>query len=194
MRRILDLFCGGGGAAMGYHRAGFEVVGVDHERQPNYPFEYYVEDVLSMAWSSFEGFDAIHASPPCQFYAPITKASGNQNAHPDLVDTVRQTLVEIGLPYVIENVPEAPIRQDFLLCGSMFGLKVRRHRAFEINWYKRIPEMRCNHDGLLVFTHARESEYAAAMGVPWMSTRDSREAIPPAYTEYIGTHLLKVLP
>jgi hypothetical protein len=190
--RLLDLFCGAGGAAMGYHRAGFEVVGVDINPQKNFPFEFIQADATTFP---LDGFDVIHASPPCQHYATVTVWRGDRNEHPDLLDPTRQRLTEWGGPWVIENVPEAPIRADYLLCGSQLNLNIRRHRAFETS---RPPVfsllMPCSHDSrLLPFMHKGERAYADAMGCDWMTNREAREAIPPAYTEFIGKQLLEQL-
>ena len=138
---MLDLFCGAGGAAVGYHRAGFDVVGVDIVPQPNYPFAFMRADVLSdwhdILWEAGR-VDAIHASPPCQAHSTIGKqvrATGQTtNEHPDLVEPTRELLVATELPYVIENVPGAPLLNPVQFCGSWFGLDVRRHRLFETNW------------------------------------------------------------
>ena len=139
--RLLDLFCGAGGAAMGYRRAGFEVVGVDIEPQPRYPFEFHQWDAMELlAWHvhhagrgwPFGSFDAIHASPPCQLFSE--GAPGRKRAdHPDLLTPVRECLKAIGLPYVIENVATAPMPTSILLCGATFGLPLIRHRRFEVN-------------------------------------------------------------
>ena len=116
---LLDLFCGAGGAAVGYHRAGFDVVGVDNRPQPRYPYEFHQAD--AMTWP-LDGYDVIHASPPCQAYANVTAWRGRPDSHPDLLAETRQRLEDSGRPWVIENVPEAPIRADYLMCGSAFGL------------------------------------------------------------------------
>ena len=130
--RLLDLFCGAGGAAVGYHRAGFDVVGVDVAAQPNYPFEFHEADAMTFP---LDGFDAIHASPPCQAHSTIAKQQRIRRPgafdHPDLVDATRARLIAAGVPYVIENVEGAPLRNHIRLCGSSFGLDVRRHRLFE---------------------------------------------------------------
>jgi DNA (cytosine-5)-methyltransferase 1 len=185
--RLLDLFCGAGGAAMGYHRAGFDVVGVDINPQPRYPFEFHQADAMTFP---LDGFDAIHASPPCQLYANVTAWRGVPTDHPDLIDATRQRLIASGVPWVIENVPEAPVRPDFLLCGSQFGLNVKRHRAFETSprLYCLLPP--CRHRRLLPFMHKGERAYADAMGCDWMTNREARQAIPPAFTQHIGEALL----
>lgn len=188
--RLLDLFCGAGGAAMGYHRSGFEVVGVDIDLQPNYPFEFVQADAMTFP---LDGFDAIHASPPCQHYAPVTRWRGSASDHPDLYEPTRRRLVVSGVPWVIENVPFAPFEPDVVLCGSMFDLPIRRHR-----WFIGHPSLSpwvppCTHrQSDLAFDHGGsdpESAYRAAMGCDWMTVKESRNAIPPAYTEHIGTRL-----
>jgi DNA (cytosine-5)-methyltransferase 1 len=189
--KLLDLFAGAGGSAMGYHRAGFEVVGVDHVAQPRYPFEFHQADAMTYP---LDGFDAVHASPPCQHYANVTAWRGNPGDHPDLLAATRERLVASGLPWVIENVPEAPIRHDLLLCGSQFGLNVRRHRAFETSprLFALMPQ--CRHRGLLPFMHKGERAYADALGCDWMTNREARQAIPPAFTAFIGEQLMAALP
>jgi DNA (cytosine-5)-methyltransferase 1 len=194
--RLLDLFCGAGGAAMGYHRAGFEVVGVDIKPQPHYPFEFYQRDIRTFDQFDILGFmaDAVHASPPCQHYANVTRWRGTQANHPALIAPTRSFLVASGLPWVIENVENTPIQPHYSLCGSMFGLPIRRHRWFETSAPLRMAPMNCRHSpDDLAFEHKQERAYADAMGCDWMSAREAREAIPPAYTEYIGGWLMGVL-
>jgi DNA (cytosine-5)-methyltransferase 1 len=195
--RLLDLFCGAGGAAMGYHRAGFEVVGVDIEPQPNYPFEFVQGDALDPP-VFYDEFDAIHASPPCQHDADVTSWRGDRDDHPDLIPPTRALLMEVGLPFVLENVRAAvrrgKFRGDHMLCGTMFGLSLRRHRYFETSWGWFMAPQGCQHRaGDYSFDHGGkqpESVYRDAMGCGWMTVEESREAIPPAYTEHIGHHLL----
>lgn len=191
---------------MGYHRAGFKVVGVDNQLQVNYPFRFLHTDAIRVLneWP-MEGYEvaAISASPPCQHFSNMAGASKMRN--PDLIATVRRLLNQIGLPYVIENLQEAvtagALRPDLQLCGTQFGLPIRRHRYFEVNWMIDTPfELNgamCNHqEDDVAFDHGasgKESIYRDAMGCEWMSVRDSREAIPPAYTEFIGKQLLEVL-
>jgi hypothetical protein len=127
--RLLDLFSGAGGAAVGYARAGFEVVGVDIEPQPNYPFEFHQADALEFCREHGHEFDAIHASPPCQAYTPLRAVHGKD--YPDMLAATREALEATGLPWVIENVPGAPINSGIFLCGTMFDLRVYRHRWFE---------------------------------------------------------------
>lgn len=143
--RLLDLFCGAGGAAVGYHRAGFDVVGVDHKPQPRYPFEFVQKDALRFMERLLDGLDpvfgwalhdldAVHASPPCQAYSWLTRNLHKANEYPNLVGRTRELLQTTGLPYVIENVGGSPLRNPVTVCGSSVGLDVRRHRLFETNW------------------------------------------------------------
>lgn len=201
--KLLDLFCGAGGAAMGYYRAGFEVVGVDINPQPNYPFTFMQANALDVdEWSEF---DAIHASPPCQsFTAYRRRGDGVGEGYLNLIPETRALLSETGLPYVIENVPGAPLEGPIQLCGSTFGLDVRRHRLFESNW--PLVGAPCNHAWqtprfppatnrvnkrctVEVGAYRCAKLSPAAMGVDWMTNDEISEAIPPAYTEYIGRQL-----
>jgi DNA (cytosine-5)-methyltransferase 1 len=188
---LLDAFCCQGGASAGYVAAGFDVVGIDKDPQPRYPYEFVLGDALQYIAEQGHRFDAIHASPPCQHYANVTKWRGDAGQHPDLVEETRQLLDATGVPWIIENVPEAPVRRDFLLCGSMFGLPVRRHRAFETSWRHAEPALQCAHKpNDLPFMHKGERAYADAMGCTWMTNLGGRQAIPPAYTRHVGARLL----
>jgi DNA (cytosine-5)-methyltransferase 1 len=222
--RLLDLFCGGGGAAMGYHRAGFDVVGVDINPQPHYPFEFHQGNALTvlkkaltsrlaspgeMGW--LDGFDAIHASPPCQSYTRKGADWGRQRNHwidhPDLLAETRELLRASGLPYVIENVPGAPIDAQLELCGTHFGLRIIKHRLFEANWPLLMAPASCDHSDVYnPWAGAGRSaeKLRAAMGIDWLPisggasrkagyTGDLFNAIPPAYTEWIGTQLMNML-
>jgi DNA (cytosine-5)-methyltransferase 1 len=210
--KLLDLFCGAGGAAMGYHRAGFEVVGVDIAPQPRYPFEFHQADALAYCAAHGQEFDVIHASPPCQRYTVGRKIHDSGARHPDLVGPTRDLLRSTWKTYVIENVPGAPLRLPITLCGTMFDLHVFRHRLFESNWTLLTPAHRTHNgstgatDGYSTLARGRNgyicvaghnfifAEGAAAMGIDWMRTRyELAQAIPPAYTEYIGKQLLAVL-
>jgi DNA (cytosine-5)-methyltransferase 1 len=152
--RCLDLFCGAGGAGMGYHRAGFDVVGVDIKPQPHYPFEFHRADALEYLAEYGREFDFIHASPPCQAFSAMTNGRWQDRikGHPDLIDPTRQLLVESGKPYVIENVIGSPLINPIMLCGTMFGLEtengnqLRRHRLFETSFsVGLVPPCRHNH-------------------------------------------------
>jgi DNA (cytosine-5)-methyltransferase 1 len=164
--RLLDLFSGAGGAAVGYHRAGFEVVGVDLHPQPHYPFEFHQADAMTYP---LDGFDAIHASPPCQAYSVANNIHGRAD-HPMLIPSVRERLLATGLPYVIENVPRGPLINPVTLCGLTFGLNVKRHRLFESNVFMLSPPC-TGHvgDWLLVFGHTvleRGHQTGAGVGAP----------------------------
>ena len=192
--RLLDLFCGAGGCAVGYSRAGFEVVGVDIMPQPRYPFEFHQSDALGFVAKHGHEFDAIHASPPCQHYARVTRWRGKAEKHPDMVAETRQLLASSGKLWVMENVLESPLKRDFILCGTMFGLPIRRHRAFEVSWDYFELRKPCQHRrGDLPFMHKGERAFANAMGCYWMSSREGRQAIPPAYCEWIGNQLMAAL-
>ncbi len=205
---LLDLFCGAGGAGMGYHRAGFRVIGLDNRPQKNYPFEFVQADALEFASDHGGDFDVIHASPPCQRYSVATKPHGSSQGHPDLVGPVRKLLVAIGRVWVIENVPGAPLVRPVTLCGMMFGLKVYRHRLFESSHllmgpsHHRHTESTGAHRGYsrghgfvcVAGNNFQPEEGASAMGIDWMGSRkELAQAIPPAYTEYVGRQLLRAL-
>lgn len=207
--RLLDLYCKAGGCSMGYHRAGFDVVGVDIEPQPNYPFEFYQADALTY---SLDGFDAYHASPPCPGYS-VLAAMHPDREWPLLIEPTRERLIATGKPYVIENVETAPLSRcpdlfgnyGVMLCGSMFKLGVdrgylRRHRLFETSF--PIPQPDCHHKGRAVGVYGHgghtgkhrmlyRAEAAEAMQIDWMNRDEMCQAIPPAYTEYIGKFLMK---
>lgn len=212
--RLLDLFCGAGGAAVGYHRAGFEVVGVDIAPQPHYPFTFIQDDALEIlrnwGWSSMtQRFSAIHASPPCQAYSMAAQGERNRGRqYPDLLAATRERLEASGLPWVIENVPGAPMRADFVLCGCRFGLELRRVRWFETSWRGFSLQHPCCHWGPVPSvvghgtpTWVREKlgynptieHYRQSMGIDWMNREELSQAIPPAYTEFIGRQLIRAL-
>lgn len=212
---ILDLFCGAGGAAMGYHRAGFEVVGVDISPQPDYPFTFVQMDALEYASrpERLLYFDAIHASPPCQAFTPLSALPGAGVRRPfvNLIGPTRDLLARTGLPYVIENVVQAPLDRPIRLCGQIFGLKLYRHRNFESSFRIEEPahsphRQLCMRAGYLptedrpyMSIHGRGGHNSKAwvakaaeyMEVPWMSGDPDGvcESIPPAYTEYVGKYL-----
>lgn len=209
--RILDLFSCAGGAGVGYHRAGFQVVGVDIEPQPRYPFEHHVADALTFLAEHGHEYDAIHASPPCQDYSALKAVHGNE--WPRLIEPTRELLETIGKPYVIENVQGAPVRRDLTLCGEMFGLGVIRHRYFELGGWSMPEPVHVKHrgrvrgwrhgvyyDGPYLAVHGEGggkgtvAEWQVAMGIDWTDVwREIAEAIPPAYTEHIGRALAAVV-
>lgn len=234
---LLDLFCGAGGASMGYYHVGFDVIGVDIKPMSRYPFTFIQADALDLldmlilggttndaridfvvGWGyGLKSFAAIHASPPCQKYSASTVFWRKQGKeYPDLIAPARDRLQETGLPYVIENVPGAPLNAPVILCGSHFGMvrqwephgtvMLRRHRLFETNWpltdpgphdhqYKAVSV--AGHD---LSSHRRKFGCGVPqqvkndlMGIDWMSRDQLGQAIPPAYTEYVGGHLMQYL-
>ena len=209
--RLLDLFCGAGGAAMGYHRAGFNVVGVDIAPQPHYPFEFHQGDALDYLAARWQEFDAIHASPPCQASTALTKGTNRGRLYVNLIPATREMFAQIDTPTVIENVQGSDVRRDLTLCGEMFGLGVIRHRYFELGgWSAEQPRHRPHRGRVSGYRHGQwfDGPYVAvygdgggkgsvpewqhAMGIDWTDVRKSiAEAIPPAYTEYVGRQLIE---
>lgn len=193
---------------MGYSRAGFEVVGVDSKPQPRYPFEFHQADAMTF---DVAGFDVVHASPPCQGFSAATKTKAGRV---DLLTPTRERLIEAGVSYVLENVPRAPMRDPIRLCGSMFGLRVRRHRLFESNvtltaprcdhgWQNADPIFRIYEHGYWTLSGVARvygigggkeiKEWPEAMGIHWMTYRELAQAVPPAYTLCIGQQLMAAL-
>lgn len=210
--RLLDLFCGAGGAGIGYSRAGFDVVGVDIAPQPRYPFEFHQGDALEYLAAHGHEFDAIHASPPCQAYSVARHIHGGEYA--DLIPQTRAGLQATGKPWVIENVMGAPLVNPVTLCGLTFGLKVYRHRLFESSFFTLAPAhvahpcdattnskrgysafaSGATHITMSGHNFRREDAIAALNGdCDWMSRAELAQAIPPAYTEWIGQQLVRVL-
>ena len=219
---LLDLFAGGGGAAMGYYLAGFRVTGVDIQPQPNYPFEFHRADALEF---SLDRFDVVHASPPCQKYSKLAHLTTRNT--PALIPELRGMLFDAGKPFIIENVVGAPLINPVVLCGTMFhlrtncGASLQRHRLFETNW--PLAALRCKHNGsptIGIFgatprnTALEKRHYSKkkdtrghppkgivfpkkaakkAMGIDWMTWSELKEAIPPVYTEFIGRQLIQIL-
>jgi DNA (cytosine-5)-methyltransferase 1 len=224
--KVLDMFCGAGGASGGFKQLGWEVVGMDIKKQPHYPFEFIQKDCMEVVPDELQGFDFIWASPPCQRYSVMTKRWGREGNHPDLVAPVRKLLRESRKPYCIENVVGAPLENPVMLCGSMFGLQtkygsqLRRHRLLECNF--PVAQMECKHnkgsvigvygggqhpdrrvpatigiyghagggstrDGLAFFSTQDRKD---AMGIEWMVGDELSQAIPPAYSRYIGEQWL----
>jgi DNA (cytosine-5)-methyltransferase 1 len=188
---------------MGYHQAGFDVVGVDLSPQPRYPFAFIQHDALTLDMRFIRSFDAIHASPPCQAHTLAQRIRGRE--HPDLIEPTRALLEASGLPYVIENVEGAPLLEPVILCGAMFpGLRVYRHRLFEGNFPIVVPAHPEHHAPLRKMGRPpAEGEFMhvvgnfsgvdvarEAMGMPWAARDELREAIPPPYTKLIGEQLL----
>lgn len=239
--KLLDLFCCAGGAGMGYHRAGFEVFGVDIEPQRRYPFAFHQGDVLEVLAALLSGaavaftypdgrvveltladFTIVHASPPCQLFS--TTANAHTRQHVDLLTPTRPLLVATGLPFIIENVVGAPLVDPVMLCATMFGLRapdvdgveleLQRHRLFETSFPIGLAPSPCAHGSgpvAGVYGGSRQPEHrdnparrggytpalavrAQIMGIDWMRTEhELNQAIPPAYTEWLGVQALKHL-
>jgi len=203
--KILDLFCCEGGGGMGYHKAGFDVVGVDIKPQPRYPFEILIGEALQIVKERRDEFDAFHASPPCQAFTRARKLQGN--THVNLIDVTREALKATGKPYVIENVPGAPLHNPVVLCGLMFGLNFYRHRLFETNValsavqhpphtasLAKMGRPPKEHEVLQFVGHFSGVERGRReMQTPWMSQYGMSQAIPPAYTEWIGHQIINAL-
>jgi DNA (cytosine-5)-methyltransferase 1 len=203
--KLLDLFCCAGGASMGYYRAGFDVTGVDIKPQPHYPFKFIQADALEVDLS---GYDAYHASPPCQGYSMASqqwRLSGKE--YPKLIEGTRQRLIETGKPYVIENVPGAPLINPVLLNGAMFGMRIRRRRLFELSF--EIPLFLIPKEepsGFIMGRPVTKNSIITPVGhfsgvaiakkrmeIDWMGQAELAQAIPPAYTEFIGKQLMKTV-
>ena len=205
--KVLDLFCGAGGASMGYNLAGFDVTGVDVKHGKRYPFTYWRMSIENVTQDTLSQFDLIHASPPCQTFS-ITKnlriAQGKSTDKVDWLPFTRELLIKSGKPYIIENVPGAPLIDPVLVCGSAFGLKVRRHRLFESNL--KLVGTQCSHKSqgrpVGVYGSMKDEipnggktaqtldEARQAMGIDWMLWGELVEAIPPAYTKYLGKQIV----
>lgn len=205
--KIADLFCGAGGSGKGLHNAGFEVIGFDINPQKNYPFEFHQEDALTVDLSKF---DAVWASPPCQAY--VQRNKNLVTKHPKLIEPIRDKIIDSKLPYIIENVEGAPLIDPIMLCGTMFDLLILRHRLFETSISNiNIPE--CNHWGTVAsgdfagvyafggkgHRHGRGvrdpknkpgPDWEIAMGIDWMTKKEITQAIPPAYSEFLGRELM----
>lgn len=210
--KLLDLYCGAGGAGKGYSNAGWEVVGVDAAPQMHYPFKFFRADALSFLAAHAHEFDAFHASPPCQPHTILRNQVQVQNDDVEYIGEVRKALIATGKPYIMENVIGAPLHQPVTMCGTMFGLgaevdgewwELRRHRVFESNRMLSTPGP-CEHRSRRVVSingkpggssrrrnHrlASAHDWRVSMQIDWMSTRELAQAIPPAFTEHLGRQL-----
>lgn len=199
----LDLFCGGGGAGMGLHRAGFTVTGIDINPQPLYPFKFIQGDALE---ADLDGFDLVWASPPCHAYSILNRNMHRNAAEkPDLLEATRQKLEEWGGPWIIENVKGSPVKTHCMLCGTMFGLKITRHRYFEANFDLPVLLSGCDHSNVYDPYNGpgrTPEKFQQAMGIDWLPlacgharkrgvTGDLNNAIPPAFSEFLANHFLR---
>jgi DNA (cytosine-5)-methyltransferase 1 len=207
---LLDLFCSAGGAAKGYTDAGFQVVGVDNNPQPRYPYEFQQGDAIAYLAAHGREFDAIHASPPCQSYSKGAGRAGTRDNHARLITVTHSLLRSIGRPWVIENIEQAAreLPNGVMLCGSQFGLGVFRHRIFWSS-FDLTPPSDHDHGGGFIgdgryvtvtgnsggrstrdgIQHGRKVDWERAMRIDWMTTAELAQAIPPAYTAYVGAQL-----
>lgn len=198
--KLLDLFCGAGGASMGYHQAGFDdITGVDINPQPRYPFKFVQADAMMF---NLSGYNVVVASPPCQAYTNAQRI--RSNTHVDYIATLRTRLKKANLPWCIENVIGVPLIAPVMLCGTMFGIKTYRHRLFETSFFCREPQ-HTEHpepsqkmgrpivegEYIHIVGHFSNVQLARkVMQIDWMTRDELSEAIPPAYTKYIGKYLL----
>jgi DNA (cytosine-5)-methyltransferase 1 len=204
--KLLDLYCGGGGASFGYEQAGFEVIGVDLNKQPKYRGEFIQADAIDFLKAHYSEFDIIHASPPCQAYSMASMQFRKKGKnYPDLIEITRSELIKTGLPYVIENVPGAPLINPILLCGTMFGIPTYRHRFFESNFIIKQPEhpkhtvknapmgrKPVNGDYIQYVGHFSGVNLVREFtGLHWLGQKELSQSIPPQYTKYVGEQFLK---
>jgi DNA (cytosine-5)-methyltransferase 1 len=203
--RLLDAFCGAGGATKGYQRAGFCVTGVDIVAQPHYCGDAFIQsDAIDYIRRHGHEFDAIHASPPCKAHSKLAVVHPD-TYHPNFIAPTRQALIATGRPWIIENVPGAPLRPDYKLCGCTFKLPgLQRLRWFETSWQKSHTSPPCCHTGPAVTVaghgttgwqyrngiHFTQEDRKRAMGIDWMNRDELAQAIPPVFTELVGTHLM----
>lgn len=201
--KALDLFCGAGGAGMGLSRAGYDVTGVDINRQPYYPFEFVQGDALD---ADLSGYDLVWASPPCQAYTEMQRMHKNSAAHKDLVAPMRAKLEAWGGLWIMENVKGSPLKTSVMLCGTMFGLRIAKHRYFEANFPLPLLMPPCDHRDIYDPWHGKgrtADKMRAAQGTPWIpssggasrkrgETGDTNNAIPPAYSEFLASHAKRV--
>jgi DNA (cytosine-5)-methyltransferase 1 len=216
--KLLDLFSGAGGAAYGYKLAGFHITGVDKEPQPRYAGDIFIQaDALDYVREFGHLYDAIHASPPCQFNLKglnaVNESRGRINNHVDLIAETREAVIKTNLPFVIENIVGSALIHPIQLCGSSFGLPVKRHRLFESNlllfalccqhhiWKEAIYPTNFRPKGEIVKSKvvqvygntAGSKLWNDAMKIDWMDRKEIQQAIPPAYTQYIGRFLFEAI-
>lgn len=193
---LLDLYSCAGGAAKGYHDAGFDVVGIDIDDQPHYPYTFHRADALEFFRDNWRQFDAVHASPPCQGHSTARHAWGREYETTELLDLTLVAVRESGLPYIVENVGGASMPSAGTLCGTSFGLGLHRHRRFETSFAWLAPpcdpsRVRYRGRAAEVFGHHGNTDRVRReWGVPWMTQYEIAQSIPPAFTEHLGAYLL----
>lgn len=202
MYRLLDLFCCEGGASRGYELAGFDVTGVDIYAQPKYPGKFIRSEALTYLNDHAQEYDAIHASPPCQVHSLLNNIT-HYALQLDYIRPTRDALRKLNKPYIIENVERAPLFAPILLCGAMFGLRTYRHRIFECSFPIVTPKHpRHAYKIARAGRPPKDNEYVSLVGnfsniplgreimqMPWASRYGLAQAVPPAYTRYIGAKL-----
>ena len=206
--KLLDLFCCGGGASLGYEQAGFDVTGVDLEFQAHYRHRFVQSDAIRYLLDHWQEFDIIHASPPCQAYSTASmqfRIAGKE--YVDLIAATRDVLIATGKPYVIENVPGSPLINPIMLCGAMFGMRTYRHRMFESNMNIVAPEhpdhkaknakmgRRIKDDEFIQYVgHFSGVKFVQQMtGLLWLNQYELAQSIPPQYTKHIGEQIIKMI-
>jgi hypothetical protein len=192
--RVLDLFCGVGGASAGYASAGHDVTGIDICRQPNYPYRFIRGDAIEYVLAHGHEYDVIHSSPPCQAHTPLTAGRPNRDRYPDLIPATRGALNSLRVPWIMENVPGAIMRRDLVLCGAYFSLPIIRHRYFELGFMSAIQPPHVAHGDEVIAVYGSGGGYKGSLD-DWrrglglqhgVTRKELANAIPPAYTRYIA--------
>lgn len=219
--KLLDLCCKAGGAARGYELAAIElgykieITGIDIEPQPNYPYKFIQADAVDYILKNSHKYTHFHASPPCQPYS-VSTARFRQagKVYRDILEEITEQMYKTNKPGIIENVMPSPVRPDIILRGDSFGLKILKSRKFEcVNWFSMKPILKkkigsvkagdfalCIGNGQLKVTNGIKFKipgnsilevWSYAMGINWMTIHEMAEAIPPAYTHYLGIDFFK---
>ena len=204
-KKLLDLYCGGGGASHGYELAGWDVTGIDFIPQPKYRGRFVQADAIEYLRENYYKFDAIHASPPCQEYSISSMQFRlKSKKYDDLINITRIELIKTQLPYIIENVPGAPLINPVILCGSMFGMTTYRHRLFESNINLKVPKHpKHKNINAKMGRKPKTGEFIQYMGhfsgvkivqditgLYWLGQKELAQSIPPQYTKFIGEQLI----
>lgn len=204
--KMLDLYCGGGGAGYGYEQAGFNVTGVDIKPQPKYQGKFIQADAIDYLKAHFQEYDVVHASPPCQAYSMASmqfRKAGK--AYVDLIEVTRRELIKTGKPYIIENVSGSPLKNPIELCGLMFGMRTYRHRLFESNIeIKTPPHPKHTAQNAKMGRKPKDGEFIQYVGhfsgvglvqemtgLYWLGQSELAQSIPPQYTKFIGDLIIR---